>query len=202
MGKCLVSMEYDRHVVDMAHGGYNPTWNMLGLTMNEIVDIVVQRRVSVEECLWNASRRIRKVTPLLFLPVLSKSLLIYTMNWWFVLSQRGMSMGRGHWEESIIKIFYPLIRKIFAFLNALFRGNWCRPFLWVHRPHFLGPLHTRDWEPVTSIFQALSLVGKVELVQVRFTLRSRDRQSMWMQDGSLYGFLHGIKWIMFHGHLD
>jgi hypothetical protein len=32
----------------------------------------------------------------------------------------------------------------------------------------------------------------------------RDQRSMWMQDGckSLHGFLHGIEWIMFHGHLD
>jgi hypothetical protein len=46
--------------------------------------------------------------------------------------------------------------------------------------------------------------GKVEPVQVCFTLRLRDQWSMWMQDGckSLHGVLHGIKWIMFHGHLD
>ena len=46
-----------------------------------------------------------------------------------------------------------------------------------------GPLHTWDWEPVTITLQALSLVEKAEPVQVRFTLRSRDQQSMWMQDG-------------------
>ena len=40
--------------------------------------------------------------------------------------------------------------------------------------------------------------------QSKFTPRLRDQRSMWMQDGckSLHGFLHGIKWIMFHGHLD
>jgi hypothetical protein len=47
-------------------------------------------------------------------------------------------------------------------------------------------------------------VDKVEPVQVRFTLRLRDQRSMRMQNGckSLHGFLHGIKWIMLHGHLD
>ena len=54
-------------------------------------------------------------------------------------------------------------------------------------------------------FQALSLVEKVEPVQVRSTRRSRDQWSefvnaRWIE--SLHGFLHGIKWIMFHGHLD
>ena len=65
--------------------------------------------------------------------------------------------------------------------------------------NYLGPLHTRDWEPVTSTLQALSLVGKAEQVEVRFTLRLRHQQSMWMQDGckSLHGFLHGITWICF-----
>ena len=44
--------------------------------------------------------------------------------------------------------------------------------------HFLhlGPLHTRDWQPVTITLQALSLVEKAEPVQVRFTLRLRDQQ--------------------------
>ena len=41
-----------------------------------------------------------------------------------------------------------------------------------------GPLHTRDREPVTITHQALSSVEKVELVQVRFTLRLRGQQSM------------------------
>jgi hypothetical protein len=68
-----------------------------------------------------------------------------------------------------------------------------------------GLLHTRDWEPVTSTFQALSSVEKAELVEVRFTLRLRDQRSMWLQDACkvyMHGFLHGIEWIMFHGHLD
>jgi hypothetical protein len=57
---------------------------------------------------------------------------------------------------------------------------------------------------MTIILQALSLVGKAHPVQVRFTLRLRDQLSMWMQDGckSLHGFPHGIKWIIFYGHLD
>ena len=46
-----------------------------------------------------------------------------------------------------------------------------------------GPLHTQDWGHATITLQALSLVKKVERVQVRFTLRSRDQQNMWMQDG-------------------
>ena len=33
----------------------------------------------------------------------------------------------------------------------------------------LGPLHTRDWEPATITLRALSLVKKVEPIQVRFT---------------------------------
>ena len=47
----------------------------------------------------------------------------------------------------------------------------------------LGPLHKRDREPVTITFQTLSLVEKVEPIQVGFTLRLRDQHSLWMQDG-------------------
>ena len=61
-----------------------------------------------------------------------------------------------------------------------------------------GPLHQWDWEPATVALQALSLVEKVEPVQFSFILRLRDQRSMW----SLHGFLHGIEWIMIHGHLD
>ena len=34
--------------------------------------------------------------------------------------------------------------------------------------------------------------------------KGRDQRSMWMQDGRkvLHGYLHGIEWIMFHGHSD
>jgi hypothetical protein len=73
----------------------------------------------------------------------------------------------------------------------------------------LGPLHTWDWDPVTSsTLQAPSLVEKAEPVQVRcFTIRLRDQRSIfiyvnarWME--SLHGFLHGIERVMFHGHLD
>ena len=46
-----------------------------------------------------------------------------------------------------------------------------------------GPLHTRDWEPETIPLQAFSMVEKVEPVQIRLTLRSRDQRSMWMHDG-------------------
>ena len=47
----------------------------------------------------------------------------------------------------------------------------------------LGPLHTRDWEPTTITLQALSLAGRVEPVQVCFTLRLRVQRTMWKQDG-------------------
>jgi hypothetical protein len=65
-------------------------------------------------------------------------------------------------------------------ISSLLHNKLARP-LGVKRP--LGPLHTRDWEPMTITLQALSSVEKEELVQVRFTLRLRDQQSMWMQDG-------------------
>ena len=51
--------------------------------------------------------------------------------------------------------------------------------------------------------QAHSLVEKAEPVQVRFTLRLRNKEYAnvrWMY--ILHGFLNGIKWIMFHGYLD
>ena len=72
------------------------------------------------------------------------------------------------------------------------------------------PLHTRDWEPVTITLQACSLLEKVELVQVRFTLRLRDQRSMWMQDGcKVYtdsymvsnGSCFMVIWIVFTSHL-
>jgi hypothetical protein len=57
----------------------------------------------------------------------------------------------------------------------------------------LGPLHTWDWEPVTITLRALSLVEKAEPLQVRFTLRLRDQQSMWMEDGcKVYTDSHGF----------
>ena len=55
---------------------------------------------------------------------------------------------------------------------------------------------------MTITLQVLSLVEKAELVQVHFTLHLRDQRSVRMQDGCLHGFLHGIQWIMFHGHLN
>ena len=70
---------------------------------------------------------------------------------------------------------------------------------------YLGPLHTRDWEPVTITLQPLSLVEKAEPVQVRFTLHFIEGpREYWSARRmlSLHGFLHGIKWIMFHGHSD
>ena len=73
----------------------------------------------------------------------------------------------------------------------------------------LGPLHTRDREPVTITLQALSLVEKVEPVKVCFTLRLRDQQSMRMQDGckvymgsyvALNGSCFMVTWIIFKNH--
>jgi hypothetical protein len=46
-----------------------------------------------------------------------------------------------------------------------------------------GHFHTRDWEPVTITFQALSLVEKGGAGPSSFTLRLRDQRSMWKQDG-------------------
>ena len=74
----------------------------------------------------------------------------------------------------------------------------------------LGPLHTQDWEPMTITLQALSLVGKAEPIQVRFTLHSRDQRSMWMQDGcKVYmdsymasnGSCFMVTWTIFNNHL-
>ena len=48
---------------------------------------------------------------------------------------------------------------------------------------YLGPLHTRDWEPVTITLQTLSLVGKAKFYQVCFMICWRDQRSEWMQDG-------------------
>ena len=48
---------------------------------------------------------------------------------------------------------------------------------------YLRPLHTQDSKPVTIALQALSLVGKAEVVQDCFKLRLRDQWSMWLQDG-------------------
>ena len=48
---------------------------------------------------------------------------------------------------------------------------------------YLGPLHTRDREPVTITLQTLSLVGKAKFYQVCFIICWRDQRSEWMQDG-------------------
>ena len=53
------------------------------------------------------------------------------------------------------------------------------------------------------------LVEKVELAQVRFTLRLRDERSMWMQDGcnvymdsdmAMNGSCFMVIWINFNNH--
>ena len=56
------------------------------------------------------------------------------------------------------------------------------PLVSAKLPFNSRPLHTQDWEPVTITLHALSLMEKVEPVQVHFTLCLRDQQSMWMQD--------------------
>jgi hypothetical protein len=60
--------------------------------------------------------------------------------------------------------------------NTKWHASWVEVF-------YFGPLHTRDREPVTITPQALSLVEKVEPVQVCFTLHLRDQRSKWMWDG-------------------
>ena len=56
---------------------------------------------------------------------------------------------------------------------------------WLLNHGVWGPLHTRDWEPVTITLQALSLVEMAELLQVRYCTpwRLRDQRSLWMHDG-------------------
>ena len=65
-------------------------------------------------------------------------------------------------------------------------------------------------QPVTITLQALSLVEKAEPFQVRFTLRLRDHQSLWMQDGckvymDSYMASNGshfmVTWIIFKTHV-
>ena len=66
-------------------------------------------------------------------------------------------------------------------------------------------LHTWDWEPVTNYTSSALIGGKGGAGPSSiFTLRLRDHWSRWMQDGCkvLHGFLHGIEWIVFHGHWD
>jgi hypothetical protein len=56
---------------------------------------------------------------------------------------------------------------------------------------------------MTITLQAPSLVEKVELVQVCSTLRLRTNiVSEYKMDVKSTWTLHGIEWIMFHGHLD
>ena len=68
------------------------------------------------------------------------------------------------------------------------------------------PLHTRDWEPVTNTIQALSLVETWKGGASPSSLHTTPERpteyvnAWWMW--SLHRLLHGIKWIMFHGHFD
>ena len=64
----------------------------------------------------------------------------------------------------------------------------------------LGPLHTWDWEPMTITLQPLSLVEKEELIQICFTLCSRDQRTLWMQGGCN---VHMDSYMaLLHGYLD
>jgi hypothetical protein len=75
--------------------------------------------------------------------------------------------------------------------------------MWAHQTRGHFPHETES--PWPCHFKPSHWCGKGEPVQVRcFTLRWRDQWSMWMQDGckSLHEILHGIEWIMFHGHLE
>jgi hypothetical protein len=63
---------------------------------------------------------------------------------------------------------------------------------------------------VTITLQALSLVEKVEPVQVHFTLHLKDQRSMWLHDGcEVYmdsymaskGSCFKVTWIIFINHL-
>jgi hypothetical protein len=81
---------------------------------------------------------------------------------------------------------------------------------WSRALNLVSEVALRDWEPVTIILQTLSLVGKAEPVQVRFTLRSRDQRSLWMQEGckvymDTYMASNGscfiVIWTIFKNHL-
>ena len=70
-----------------------------------------------------------------------------------------------------------------------------------------GPLHTQDCEPVTRTLEALSLAeNNAEPVQVRLLHTTLEgpleyvNDARWME--SRRGFVRGIEWILFHGHLD
>ena len=85
-----------------------------------------------------------------------------------------------------------------------------RNSLWVVRPAYLrATFHTRlrTQDQCTS---STLIGGKVELVQVRFTLHSRDQRSKSMQDGcKVYinsymasnGSCYMITWTIFQNHL-
>ena len=63
-----------------------------------------------------------------------------------------------------------------------------------------GLLRTRDWDHVTMTLQVLSLVVKVEPVQVDFTLRLRDQWSMdFCMESNGSRFV--VTWTIFKTHL-
>ena len=67
-----------------------------------------------------------------------------------------------------------------------------------------GALHTRDWEPVANYTSSTLIGGKCWAgpsslhTTLEGPMEYANARWMWR----LSWFLHGIKWIMFHGHLD
>ena len=68
----------------------------------------------------------------------------------------------------------------------------------------LGPLHTWDWEAHGHYTSSTLIGGKGETgpSSLPTTLEGPAEyvNARWMS--SLHGFVHGMQWIMFHGHLD
>ena len=100
----------------------------------------------------------------------------------------------------------------YSIWGCTLKGCFKRGIFWRAKSHLKGiedfnlehyTSHTKP-RPVTNPLQALSLVEKVEPVQVRFTLHLREQRSMRVQNRwKVYVDSYmACKWIMFHGHLD
>ena len=92
------------------------------------------------------------------------------------------------WARNMVHSHFTLCLRFRDYLKRLSQHPWYGLWMRVKGPHHykvttLGLCVKWPWEPVTSTLQALSLVEKAELVQVRLTLRLKDQWSMWMQDG-------------------
>ena len=81
-----------------------------------------------------------------------------------------------------------------------------RPYqgVWSQRTQDWGSLHTRDWEPVTITLSSTLIGGKggagPSLLHTTLEGPMEYVNARWAW--SQHGFLHGIEWIMFHGHLN